>query len=135
MKTTRIQIFIAVIVLLFFSLACEASVSTANISDAYMTNNELKSGQTDVFENDQTFYCIVEVSNAPDDTILKAVWTTVDVEGVEPGYMIDEVEITTDGKNEFTFDLKNDSLWPEGTYKVEIYMNGDLEKTLEFSVQ
>ncbi|MDX9850789.1 MAG: hypothetical protein RBT01_09800 [Anaerolineaceae bacterium] len=135
MKTTRIQIFIAVIVLLFFSLACEASVSTANISDAYMTNNELKSGQTDVFENDQTFYCIVEVSNAPDDTILKAVWTTVDVEGVEPGYLIDEVEITTDGKNEFTFDLKNDSLWPEGTYKVEIYMNGDLEKTLEFSVQ
>ncbi len=135
MKTTRIQIFIAVIVLLFFSLACEASVSTANISDAYMTNNELKSGQTDVFEKDQTFYCIVEVSNAPDDTILKAVWTTVDVEGVEPGYLIDEVEITTDGKNEFTFDLKNDSLWPEGTYKVEIYMNGDLEKTLEFSVQ
>ncbi len=135
MKTTRIQILIAFIVLLFFSLACEASVSTAKISDAYMTTNELKSGQTEVFENDQTFYCIVEISNAPDDTTLKAVWTTVDVEGVDPGYLIDEVEITTDGKNEFTFDLKNDSLWPEGTYKVEIYMNGDLENTLEFSVQ
>lgn len=135
MKTNRIQILIAVVVLLFFSLACEASVSTANISDAYLTTDEQKSGETDSFSNDQAFYCIVEVANAPDDTTLKAVWIAVDVEGVEPNYIIDEVEITTDGKEVFTFDLKNDNLWPDGKYKVEIYMDGDLEKTLEFSVQ
>ena len=135
MNTTRIQIFIAVIVLIFSSLACEASVSTAKISDVYLTSNELKSGETITFSNDQTFYCVVEVSSAPDDTTLKAVWTAVDAEGVDPGYLIDEVELTTDGNNTFTFDLSNDSLWPVGTYKVEIYMNGDLEKTLDFSVQ
>jgi hypothetical protein len=135
MNTTRIQIFIAVIVLIFSSLACEASVSTAKISDVYLTSNELKSGETITFSNDQTFYCVVEVSSAPDDTTLKAVWTAVDAEGVDPGYLIDEVELTTDGNNTFTFDLSNDNLWPVGTYKVEIYMNGDLEKTLDFSVQ
>ena len=135
MKSTKIQIFIAVIVLLFTSLACEASVSTAKISDVYLTSDKLKSGETNVFSNDQTFYCIVEVSNAPDDTTLKAVWTAVDAEGVDSNFVIDEVETKTDGQKIFTFDLANDSLWPDGTYKVEIFMNDTLEKTLDFSVQ
>jgi len=47
MKPTRIKIFIAIFFIVFVSLACEASVSTANITDAYMTTNELKSGETD----------------------------------------------------------------------------------------
>ncbi len=135
MKTTRIQIFFSVIVLIFTSLACQASFSTAKISDAYLTSNQLKSGETNTFSNDQTFYCVVEVSSAPDDTTLKAVWTAVDAEGVDPNYVIDEVEVTTDGNNTFTFDLSNDSLWPDGAYKVDIYMNDTLEKTLDFSVQ
>lgn len=135
MKKTRIQIFIAVIVLLISSLACEVSASTAKISDVYLTSDKLKSGETTTFSNDQTIYCIVDVSNAPDDTTLKAVWTAVAAEGVDPNFVIDEVEIKTDGGNTFTFDLSNDSLWPNGSYKVEIYMNGTLEKTLDFSVQ
>ena len=83
---------------------------------------------------DQTYYCIVMVSNTPDDTILKTVWTAVDVEGADPGLLIDEDKLTTDGQNEFTFELQNVNLWPKRTNKVEIFMNHSLEKTLEFSV-
>jgi len=54
---------------------------------------------------------------------------------VDPGFLIDEVELTTDGQNEFTFNLQNDNLWSAGVYKVEIFMNDSLEKTLEFSVE
>jgi hypothetical protein len=59
----------------------------------------------------------------------------VDVEGIDPNFMISEFELTTETENEFTFNLQNDQLWPVGTYKVEIFMNGTLEKTLEFDVQ
>lgn len=135
MKKIRFQIYIAIIFVLLSTLACEASVSTANISNAYLTANSDGSGNTNNFSNDQTFYCIVEVSNAPDDTTLKAAWIAVDVEGVDSNMLIDEVELTTDGQSFFTFDLQNDNLWPSGKYKVEIYLNGQLDKTLEFEVE
>jgi len=134
-KKIKIQIIMIVFVVMFSILACEASVSTAKISDVYLTANEDGSGKTTVFSGDQTFYCVVKVSNAPDDTVLKAVWAVVNVEGVDPGLLIDEVEITTDGQNVFTFNLQNDNLWPIGSYKVDIYLNGSLDKTLEFEVQ
>lgn len=135
MSKRRIKIVFVFFVLMLSMLACEASFSTANISDAYLTFNSDGSGRTSTFSNDQTFYCIVKVDNAPDDTTLKAVWIALDVEGIEPNYLISEFELTTEGGNEFTFNLENDQLWPPGTYKVDLYMDGTLEQTLEFSVE
>ncbi len=135
MSKSRIKIVVVFFVLMLSILACQASVSTANISDAYLTFNSDGSGNTSTFSTDQTFYSIVKVKNAPEDTVLKAVWIAVDVEGVEPNYLISEYEITTGNDNEFTFNLENDQSWPSGTYKVDLYLNDTLEKTLEFSVQ
>lgn len=135
MSKRRIKIIFVFFILMLSILACEASFSTASISDAYLTFNSDGSGNTSTFSNDQTFYCIVKVDNAPEDTTLKAVWIASDVEGIEPNYLISEFELTTEKDNEFTFNLENDQLWPPGTYKVEIYMNGTLEETLEFSVE
>lgn len=135
MNKNKFQILIIVFVVMFTMLACEVSASTAKITDAYLTPNEDGSGNFTMFSADQTFYCVVKVANAPEDTTLKAVWTAVDVEGVDPNLLISEFELTTESENEFTFNLQNDQLWPSGTYKVEIFMNGTLEKTLEFEVQ
>ena len=135
MYKNKFQILLAIMVLMVSVLACNASYSSAKITDAYMTANSDGSGKTSVFSGDQTFYCIVIVANAPEDTSLKAVWTAVNVAEVDPGLVLDEVEITTNGQNEFTFNLQNDMLWPMGTYKVDVYMNDKLEQTLEFQVQ
>ena len=135
MYKNKFQILLAIMVLMVSVLACNASYSSAKITDAYMTANSDGSGKTSVFSDDQTFYCIVIVANAPDDTSLKAVWTAVDVADVDSGLVLDEIEITTNGQNEFTFNLQNDMLWPMGTYKVDVYMNDKLEQTLEFQVQ
>lgn len=122
------------VALLLLVTACNFSASTANIKNAYTArsdNSELQ--QTTVFVQDDVFYSIVEVANAPDDTVTKAMWYAVDAEGVDPNYFIAEAEF--EGGGELTFDLvNNDMLWPVGKYKVEIYLNDKLEKTLEFSV-
>jgi len=34
-----------------------------------------------------------------------------------------------------TFDLSNGMLWPAGSYKVDLYLDGALSKTVEFQVQ
>jgi len=49
--------------------------------------------------------------------------------------LIDEAEITAEEGNIFTFDLTNNGLWPVGKYKVDLYLNDKLDRTLEFEVQ
>jgi hypothetical protein len=129
-----IKIGLAISTLLLALLACSYSASTAKISDAEMARDYDGSDPTTVFAQDETFYCVVELTNAPDDTPVKASWVAVEVEGVEANTFIDEAELTT-GSETLHFELSNNGLWPLGKYKVEIYLNDKLDRTLEFIVQ
>ena len=127
-------IVLAVAVLLAASLACEFSASTANIKEAWMARDEAGEQKTDVFAQGEVFYCIVELANALDQTSVKAAWTAVNVEGEEPNLLLDETELTG-GSNRLTFELSNNMLWPLGRYKVDLYLNDELDQTLEFEVK
>ncbi len=89
---------------------------------------------TTVFAQDEVFYCVVDLANAPDDTTVKAAWSVVEAEGVEPNYPLDETELTN-GSADLHFELSNNMLWPVGKYKVDLYLNAELDQTLEFEVQ
>jgi hypothetical protein len=110
------------------------SFSTANIKDATTARDYDGTDPTITFAQDEIFYCVVDLANAPDDTTVKASWTAIDVEGADPNTFIDESELTT-GSNSLHFQLSNDGLWPVGTYKVDLYLNGELDRTLEFEVK
>jgi hypothetical protein len=56
------------------------------------------------------------------------------VEGVENSYFFDKSEIEF-GSGEITFDLANEALWAFGTNKVNIYLNRELDQSLDFTVQ
>lgn len=122
-------------ILMLVSIACGFSASTANIKEAYTArevNGELVASST--FAPEDTFYCLVIVDNAPEDTVTKAVWYAIDAEGMDPNFQILEYEYT--GGGEITFELSNDEYdWPICNYKVEIYLNDELEQTFEFNVQ
>jgi hypothetical protein len=124
------------------ALACEFSVSTAKISDAVMAadtqgDNFEPVGVTDTYATDQAvFHAVVSVANAPSGTKLKAVWTAVDVgNAASPDTVVDHTEISVDGSRNIDFTLASDSgYWPPGAYKVDIYLNDKLDRTLNFSV-
>jgi len=134
MKVNKFPILLALMVLFLSVLACEASASTANISDAWLSTDEAGSERVTVFAQDVVFYAQVDLQNAPDDTVLKAVWTAVEAQDTEPNLVITETELTT-GSGQVQFTLSNDNLWPIGKYKVDIYMNDQLAKTLDFEVR
>ena len=134
MKVKVFPLFLAFMALLLSTLACEFSASTANVAEAWMSTDEAGDQRTSVFAQDQIFYVQVDLQNAPDDTTLKAVWTAVDVQDTDPNLVITETEFVT-GSGLINFNLSNDSLWPTGTYKVDIYMNGGLATTVTFTVQ
>ena len=116
--------------------ACSFSASSANISSAKMARDQDGKNPTKTFSPDEPFYCIVELSNAPKDTKVKAVWTAVKAEGAKPNTKIDEAQ-TTSGSGQLQFNLSNQGPWPTGDYKVDLYLNDAKEpnKTLAFKVE
>ena len=123
---------IALAMLVFASLACETSVSTAGISSAKLTTDSAGTAETKTFTPDQTFYLVAELANAPSDTKLKAVWYTVDDAGTAT--KLAEKEIVG-SDSPVIFNASNSNAWPTGNYKVELYLNDKLNQTLEFTVQ
>ena len=136
MNLRRACLAVVLVALLGATLACggEVSVSTAKVADAYMSTDEGGNDRTTVYAQDAIFYAQVDLQNAPDDTVLKAVWTVVNAQDTDPGFIINETEYTT-GSDLIYFTLSNPDLWPIGTYKVEIYLDGELVNTINFSVQ
>ena len=135
MKSHGLRLAGVLIVLVLATVACGGSFTTANISSAVLSADPSGSPETTVFSPDQqTFYLVVGLSNAPDDTSVRAVWTAVEAEGVEPNFVIDEATVTS-GDGELTFDLANNGPWPIGSYQVELFLNDEPDRTLAFEVR
>ena len=125
------------------TLACAFSASTARVTNAVMAgdvqgDNFDPVGVADAYLTDQPkFHAVVSLSNAPSDTKVKAVWVAVDVgEAAAPNTTLDQTEVTVEGSRNIDFTLTPDSGgWPPGQYKVDIYLNDKLDRTLNFTVK
>ncbi len=124
----------AAFALTLFILACGFNVSTANIADAWMATDESGNTRVTSYGPFDDFYAMVDLRNAPDSTSLKAVWTAVNAEGVPANEVINETTATM-GSGLLHFRLTNNDLWPTGSYKVDIYLNDKLDKTITFEVR
>lgn len=134
MKLHKLAIVLVLFATVLPALACGGSFSTANIGETWMATDIEGNNRTTIFSPEADFYAFVELQNAPEDTQLKAVWTAVNAADTEPNLVINETEFTS-GDSLVYFQLFNDQLWPAGTYKVDIYLNGTLAKTMTFEVQ
>ena len=120
--------------MVLFIMACSISASTANIADAWMATDETGRTRVTTYSPFDTFYAIVDLRNAPDTTNIKAVWIAVNVEGAAPNEVIKEISGTR-GSGLVSFRLSLTESWPPGEYKVDIYLNDKLDKTLKFEVR
>jgi hypothetical protein len=132
MKKRNWMILLGFAVLALASVACEFSASTAAIKDAYLVTDEASGTKTSTYTQDQPFVFVVTQTGAPDDTKVKAIWYSVDETGKATQFA--EKELVTGG-SPITFNATNNGPWPVGNYKVELYLNDKLNKTVEFSVQ
>lgn len=133
MNKRLLQLAMVLAAFLLAALACEFSASTAKIEDAWLAHDQAGEQPTIIFAQDEVVYCVVELANAPDDTRVKVVWTAVQVEGEEPNTYLYENELTS-GSATLYFELSNSQLWPVGQYKADVYLNDELDRTLDFTV-
>lgn len=135
MKRYLVKLFSLVVLVAAVLTACEFSASTANIDSATLARDETGTQPTTLFAQDEIFYLVVELANAPDSTTVRTVWYAVDVGDVAPpNTLIDEAELES-GSGTLYFNLAPASVWAVGDYSVEIYLNDELDQTLTFSVQ
>jgi hypothetical protein len=93
-------------------------------------------GITTTFSADATFHAIVTIADAPDNSKFKAAWYAVDVgSAAASNSLIDQYELTANGSRNIDFTLEPKTTWPPGTYRVDIYANDVVVKSVTFQVQ
>ena len=133
MKRILLMVFVACFAL--GAIGCQSREGVTRVEDAYMALDEYGYNPTKEYSSDATFYCMVTVLDTPEAGVpLKAIWYAVDVDGMDRNAVIGEIE-TTAGQEVIPFILSNENLWPVGKYKVEMYLNGELDTTIRFKVK
>jgi hypothetical protein len=91
---------------------------------------------TTIFRADSVFHAVVTAVNAPPNTRFTASWYAVNVgNAAPPNSRIDSNELIAEGSRNLDFTLKPKSQWPTGTYRIDIAVNGSVERSTTFSVQ
>jgi hypothetical protein len=138
----RLSVFLALLVLLISSLACSLvtggsrEVSLENLRMAF---DEDGNSPTTVYSVSDIFYAVGDLKNAPAGTVVEIKWLAEQIDGYNSGELIYEQAINDFTEESFTgsiyFQLSNDSGWPAGEYKADIYMDGNLIQSVPFSVR
>ncbi|MEP6708223.1 MAG: hypothetical protein ABJC05_11925 [Pyrinomonadaceae bacterium] len=128
--------------LVFAVLGCHFSAnsnstSSGAISEIHMAkdNNGSPGDETNTFApGDHTVHCLARLNNAKEGTRIKFSWSIVDAGGTK-NEKIKEIDYTTSSSDNVVHGhLTVPRDWPTGKYKCEVYVNGVLDKTIEYWV-
>jgi hypothetical protein len=110
-------------------------VEISSVHMARDNGSEQPGDEADTFSpSDRIIHCVIQLSDSQAGTTIKFKWIGVDA-GVLKGHLIKELEYTTkaqETKVNAHLTLQQD--WPVGSYKVDIYLNGQLARTITYKV-
>jgi hypothetical protein len=78
---------------------------------------------------------VVDLSNPPEGTQVGAVWYAVDAGSFKNDKLDSETYTLKTGEERVHVSLTNKENWPKGKYKVQVMLNGKLNRSLEFQVK
>jgi hypothetical protein len=132
MRIPRGPVWAVALLLVLSALACDVNVSTARLDNVKLYQDPNRQTKTTSYAPGDTFYCILDLKNAPEDTKVKAVWSAVDASG---DTQIGEYELTN-GSGVLTFQVTPpEGGWAKGNYKVVLSLNGKKKNTITFKVK
>lgn len=137
MKANKISILLAVAALIASTLAC--AFGEPSLSNVRVAKDQDGVEVSNTFGTTDTVYVVSDIANGVAGNVVSSKWTVVSVEGFEPGFLIDEVDLTLDEDQlaytvYFYFEPPEGG-WPIGTYQVEVFFNGASTSTVQFSIQ
>jgi len=113
-----------------------AEVYVDQINMAKDDNGKVGASTTAFEPGDHTVHCVINLNKPKAGTRVRAVWVAADVEGVPKNEELKALDYTTN-----SFEKKVHGYltwprdWPKGQYRLEVYINGALDKTINYSIE
>lgn len=113
--------------------------ATGIIKDVHLARDDGKGGHGEAADtfgaDDKTIHCVTELTQPTPNTKIRYSWWVVEA-GETKNEKIEDIDYTTKPEDRVVHShLTVPSDWPPGSYKVDIYVNGNLEKTVSFKVE
>jgi hypothetical protein len=87
---------------------------------------------TEVFSSSEDFYVSIEYFDLEEGQTIGVEWFLEDEFLYEASVPLDSANV---GEGYAGFSLTNTELWPAGNYRADIYLDGELDHTVDFSVE
>lgn len=147
----RHSAWFAAVLLLFVVLACNLSKnknvnvnvnSGSNRPDAeifteevYIAKEEDGPATSTLSPSDRKVYVVINLNKAKSGTDIRVIWIAEDVEGTT-NKELKRLEYTTKtGERKIPGYLTWSQDWPKGRYKVEVYIDSNLDRTVYYAVE
>jgi len=134
MNSKKLSIALVLIALIISVSACAFGEPT--LSNVRTTKDENGNQTSSVFLTTDTIYVVGNLSNGVKGNVVSCKWIVSNVAGYKTGYVITQSDFTLE-QDSFTYAINFyiTPPTPAGAYKAEIYFNGVLNTTIEFTVQ
>ena len=149
----RHSAWVALGLLLFVVLACNLSKnknSNINVNinsgtnrpanadvyteEVYAAKSEDGAATSTFAPSDRTVHVIINLNKAKAGTDVRVVWIADEVEGAT-NKELKTLEYTTKGEKKIPGYLRWSQDWPKGRYRVAVYLNGNLDRTIYYEVK
>ncbi len=131
LRTGRMLLTLAALV--FVLSACDVIGGASSVDDIALTTaldaDYCPTDEVTTFDPIQPFYCSVRVSNLRAGAMVASRWYFGEQFIEEINYQVQE-----GGRGCVGFELTSPNRWPRGGYRVEIYLDGHLERIASFAV-
>ena len=138
MKSKKLSILPAVLALIISTLACSLGGGEPSLTNPRLATDSEGNNTVTFYSPSDIFYAVADLSNVETGSVIDAKWYLVSATDYEAGE-IESSSVTIEDKNLYnyvSFELSStDNNWPVGEYKVELYLNGVLDHTLNFTVE
>lgn len=109
------------------------------IKEVHMAKDNGRGGpgdETDSFApDDHTVHCVVTLKEAKSGTKMQFSWWIVDADNTK-NQKIKDIDYSTKPRENIVHGhLTLPTDWPEGKYKVQIFVNGELDKTVAYEIR
>jgi hypothetical protein len=138
MRTRRYSFLLAIAAILLAGLACSSLDSTPKVSNVRMTTDEGGKTPTSSYAPSDKFFVFADLSNIKIGSVVEAKWYAVSVEGDDANSEINTSDYTFEsGVNYVYFQLSKSGGgdWPAGSYRVELFLDGNKVGEQGFTVQ
>jgi hypothetical protein len=86
------------------------------------------------FKPNEIIYLLFDINDPTGKNVVRIVWSVVEAKGFKAGAVRSDTPFIIKGNKFVTLSDHSAAPWTEGKYKVEIYLNNELNKTIEFDI-